>query len=164
MKQPENIRNYKNIAVIKFDSPDPVVSYKMTEKISVRFANRGFNVLDRGKLKKLADEDALIQSGVSDPIRTALAGIGITGLVFGNVEKYDCESQKAWTWTGMSPERTTKEDCSAVMSVKLVDINSGEVIWKIRKSHSEYAEDMTAQTVLGIVLAEIEEEMPEIQQ
>jgi curli biogenesis system outer membrane secretion channel CsgG len=164
VKQSADIQNYKNIVVIKFDSPDPGVGYKMTDKIAVRFGSRGFNVLERSKLKKLINEEALVQSGLSASEKAALAGIGVNALILGSVDKYECEAKKAWTWTGFAPEQIRKGDCRASMSVRMVDINSGEVLWEAKKAHAENAEGMTAQTVLGIVLAEIEEVIPRIQE
>ncbi len=164
VKQSADVQGYKNIAVIKFDSPDPIVGYKMTDKITVRFAGKGFNVLERSKLKKLINEEALVRAGLSESDKAALRSSGINALVFGSVDKYECETQKAWVWTDFAPAQIRKNDCRAAMSVRMVDINSGEVLWEAKKSHDENAEGMTAQTVLGIVLAWIEEKIPAIQQ
>ena len=164
VRQSAVIQQFKNIAVVQFESSDPLVGNKMAEKISVRFGGRGFNVLERSRLKKLINEEKVARSGLSDPDKAALAAAGVDALVSVAVDKYECEAKKTWTWTGFAPEQIRKDRCWAAMTVRMFDIGSGEVLWEAKKARTEYAVGMTAQTVLGIVLAEIEEEMPRIRE
>lgn len=164
LKQSAVLRGYRDIAVIQFACPDAAVGQKTAGKIAHRFASRGFNIIDQGKLKKLADEERLSRSGLSEADKSALGGGGIKAVVFGVIEKYACEGNKAWTWTGRAPRQVEQSTCHASLSLKMVDTGSGKTLWEAYDSDSEDGEGMTAKTVLGIVLSRIEDKIPAIRQ
>lgn len=157
-----DFKNYKNVAVIRFDSKDIDAGIKTAGKIAVRLGERGFNIFEQNKLKKLLDEDVVVKSGLTEADKSALKASGINAIVFGALTRYECETKKAWIWKGFAPEQIGKNKCHASLSVKMIDIVSGETIWEADDSQSEYEVKMTEAKVLGIVLSRIEDVMPGI--
>ncbi|MBI3592516.1 MAG: hypothetical protein HY099_03410 [Nitrospirae bacterium] len=158
------MQNYKKIAVVAFNCPDASAGQKTADRFVLKFGRRGYNVIERSKLKKLVNEDALVNSGLTEADKSALEHNGINALVLGSITRYDCQTKKEWIWTGFSPEQITKNLCHAALSLKMVAVSSGEVIWEAYDSHSEYDEGMTARTVLEIVISRLEEKIPLIKQ
>jgi len=157
-----NLQDYRNIAVMNFDCPDASAGEKLAGKVAVRFARKGFNVLDERKLKKPANGTGKTGTSLSDDYKAALELNNVRAVVFGSIAKYECEASNAWTWTGFAPEKVEKRRCHASLSLKMVDPRSGETIWEAYDSQSEYARGMTEKGVLGIVLSRIEEEIPAV--
>ncbi len=110
--------------------------------------------------------------------KTSLQANGIKAVVFGTIDRYDCRTQKEWTWTGFEPEKTSFDLCTASLSIRVVDAATGAIIWQTQEAHSEKAPSMarqmvkeshakrkmsvTARMVMERVLTKVEDEIPKI--
>ncbi|MBI4381276.1 MAG: hypothetical protein HY574_08800 [candidate division NC10 bacterium] len=87
----------RKIAIADFQGPGgSAVSNKVVTKL---LAGRRFDILERARLAHVIDELALSQSGIVDATTAAKVGkaAGVDALVFGQVETYQVEDERAVT-------------------------------------------------------------------
>jgi curli biogenesis system outer membrane secretion channel CsgG len=156
------MQNYSTIAIAKFVSPDLAIGQRVAERLAVKFAEAGFTVTRYEKIKKLSGRDILTSPELTPVEKAALQASGIKAVLYGNIDSYECQTQKEWTWTGFAPEKTSFEICRASLSIRVVDAATGEIIWQTQGANSEKAAKLTARMVMERVLSRIEEEIPKI--
>ncbi len=156
------MQNYNTVTIAKFVSPDPAIGERVAARIAVRFAADGYSVTRRETLKKLSGKDLLISPELTPDDKALLKANGIKAVVYGTIDRYECQTQKEWTWTGFAPEKASFQFCRASFSIKVVDSVTGDIVWQTQGARSEKQPDETARMVLERVLTRIEDEIPKI--
>jgi len=157
-------KDYKRIVVLGIEGPDAVIAGKTAERFVRKFERKGFTVIERSKLKKIAGEDILTRTTLKDEDRPLLENDGVRAFVVGSISTYECQKKKIWTWTGFAPEKDVTYTCQAALQLRMVDVRTGEVLWEAVKSHKETAEEMTARMALEIVIGKMDEELPRVRE
>jgi curli biogenesis system outer membrane secretion channel CsgG len=88
------------------------LSKMVTDAMTLAFIKKGFNVIDKNQLKKIIDENLIIQSGLTEEIRNSLALAKIDVAVIGNV---------------VVKRKLLGEDMS--LSLNMYDVRSGDLLW-----------------------------------
>lgn len=160
VKPTMDFSKYKKIAIVRLESQDSSVGQEVADTIAISFSKRGYNVIERSQLRAIVDENIFIQSGITEDSKKALRIAGIEALVIGSVTKYDCTSERsAFVYQGIGAS-VTSNSCIASLSIKMVDVSTGDVLWTSQGSHSLKAAGMTAGKVMQEVIAEIEQSIP----
>ncbi|MBF0557846.1 MAG: hypothetical protein HQL08_03590 [Nitrospirae bacterium] len=155
---------YSSIAVAKFVSPEPAIGQRVAERLAVKFAAAGYSVTRFEKLAKISGKDVLTSTALTPTDKAALQANGIKAVLYGAIERYECQSEQKWSWTGYAPEKVSLQSCSASLSIRIVDSSTGLTVWQTNGAHSEKAPDVTARMVMERVLTKIEDEIPQIRQ
>jgi len=150
----------KKIAVTRFESREPSVGQEVADVMAISFLKAGYGAVERSQLKYIIDENRLSQTGLTDDNKKALKLAGIEALVMGSVGKYDCVSDREAVAYGQIAIASTLSNCQASLSIKMVDVNSGDVIWTGQGSHALKAQNMTAGRVMQTVISDIEKSIP----
>lgn len=153
---------YKKIAIIKFDClSDPTAGQEVADIIALEFIKRGYDVIERSQLNAIIDENILISSGLTESNKSALQLSGIDGIVVGSLSRYDCYPSKAPIYyMGKILAVLNTNKCYASLSLKMLDVKKGEVIWAANGSHSRDAVNMTAYKALQEVIDILREQIP----
>jgi curli biogenesis system outer membrane secretion channel CsgG len=151
---------YKKVAVIKFDCRESTVGQEVSDRIALSFMKKGYNVIERSQLTSVIDENSIMAAGLTEINRSALQLGGIEAVVVGSVTRYDCEQSKFAVFTGGTAIAATRNLCHASISIKMLNIQNGEVLWAGQGSHSLKGKNMTAGSVLQKLIEKIEVQMP----
>jgi hypothetical protein len=154
--------NYNSIAIAKFVSPEPAIGLRVAERLAVKFASAGYSVTKYEKLIKISGKDILTSTELSSADKAALKANSIKAVLYGTIDRYECVTEKKWSWTGYAPEKISLQSCSASLSIKIVDSSTGLTVWQTNRAYSEKAQDTTARMVMERVLTKIEDEIPKI--
>lgn len=112
-------------------------------------------------MRAVVDEEVLRLSGLTEESKRALQVSGVSGVVVGSVSRYDCVPSRIFLYlygAGYYPINTNK--CHASLSVKMLDVETGEVVWTANGAHSMEDINMTANKVLQEVLTIIHKNIP----
>lgn len=163
IKPDTDFSQYKNIAVVKFDClPNPTVGQEVADTVLLEFIKKGYNVIERSQLRSIIDEEVLIQSGLTEANKSALQIRGIDAIVIGSVSNYNCQPSRApiyYMGTLLGVLNTNL--CHASLSIKMIDVNTADIVWVANGSHSINAVGMTANKVMQEVMKKISKEIPD---
>lgn len=161
MKPGINFSQYKRIAVLRFDSSfSSAVGQEVSDTIGLEFSRKGYNVIERSQLKAIIAEEQLEQYGLTEPNKIELRLAGINAIVVGSISRYDCFAhQQLIPFMGTIIPLITN-NCHVSLSCKMLDVDTGELIWAANGAHSMDDVNMTANKVLQEVLKKISREIP----
>jgi curli biogenesis system outer membrane secretion channel CsgG len=151
---------YKKVAVIKFDCRNPIVGQEVSDRIALSFMKKGYNVVERSQLKSIIDENAITASGLTEANRAALKLGGVDASVIGTVTRYDCEQSKDAVTTKGRTRVTTKNLCHVSISLKMLNVQTGDILWGGQGSYSLRRSNMTAGRILEKLIEKMEAEIP----
>jgi curli biogenesis system outer membrane secretion channel CsgG len=153
---------YKRCAVVQFHcSSNPSIGQEVADAIALEFMKKGYDVIERSQLESVLDEDDLRAYGLTESSKSALRLAGVNAIVTGSVSRYSCHpSSVPIFYQGAILGVMNTSDCHASVSLKMLDVGTGEVLWAANGSHSENAVGMTAQKVLHEVLDKVADEIP----
>ncbi len=155
-----NFSNFKKIAVIKFDCPTSSAAQEVSDIIGLEFIKRGFHIIERSQLRAIVTEEELIQSGLIESNRSALKISGVNAIIVGSVSRYDCHPDKMIMFLMGSPFVLNTNNCHASVSLKMLDVQTGDIIWAANGAHSMNDVNMTANKVLVKVLELLKDQIP----
>lgn len=151
---------YKKIAVMKFDCTNESVGQEVSDLISITLMQKGYDIAERSQLKAIIDENNIIQSGLTDKDITALKIRGVDVIMVGSVTRYDCEQSRHFVATQYGAASGTKNLCHTSLSMKMLSLQSGDILWAAQGSHSIKGTGMTAGKVLQRILQDMNEQIP----
>lgn len=154
---------YRKIAVIALDCPaNPAIGQEVADTIALEFLKKGYHVIERSQLRAIINEEVLKLSGLTEESKRALQVSGVSGVVVGSVSRYDCVPSRVFLYlygSGYYPLNTNK--CHASLSVKMLHVETGEVVWMANGAHSMEDINMTASKVLQKVMRIICKNIPQ---
>ena len=152
---------YFKIAVVGFSClPNPTVGQEVADIVALEFLKQGYNVIERSQLRHMLQEEKLKQVGLTEETKSVLRLSGISALIMGSVSRYDCRpSRTIVPFMGTYIPMNTS-DCHASLSLKMLDVQTGQVIWAANGSHSQNAVNMTSSKVLRQVINIISQQIP----
>jgi len=152
---------YSKIAVVGFSClPNPTVGQEVADIVALEFLKKGYDVIERSQLSSILQEEKLKQTGLTEEAKSKLRLSGICAIVTGSVSRYDCRpSRTILPFMGTFIPMNTS-DCHASLSLKMLCVQTGQVIWAANGSHSENAANMTANKVLRQVINIISQQIP----
>ena len=153
---------YKRCAVVRFHcSSNPSVGQEVADAIALEFMKKGYNVIESSQLEAVLDEEDLRLYGLTESNKSALRLAGVSAIITGSVSRYNCHPSSApiyYMGTLLGVMNTNNCHCS--VSLKMIDVYTGEVLWAANGSHSVNAVNMTAHKVLREVLKKLSREIP----
>lgn len=99
---------YKNIAVTKFNASNPGDGQEVADIVSIEFAKKGYNLIERNRLQDLLDEATLQMSGLTQSTKESLKLAGVDALVVGSVGSYQCTPGKVKILDSMCSQYESK--------------------------------------------------------
>lgn len=155
-----NFSNFKKIAIVRFDCPNSGAGQEVADTIGLEFIKHGFNVIERSQLRAVINEEVLVQSGLVEQTRDALKVSGIDSIVVGSVGVYECRPDKVIAFLFGAPIVMNTNNCQASVSMKMLDVQTGDILWAANGSHSVNAVNTTANKVLKMVIDTLSEQIP----
>jgi len=152
---------HKKLAVLKFTCKDTGIGQEVSDLIAMEFMKKGYDVVERSQLQAIIDENAIINAGLTDTSISELKLKGINTIVNGAVTRYDCQQRLFLIPTQYGSAGGSKEQCHVSLSLKMLDVKSGEVIWATQASHSLRGKNMTAGQVMSEIMEKLERELPQ---
>jgi curli biogenesis system outer membrane secretion channel CsgG len=136
-----NQAQYQKIAVMDLDGSDREEGKALAESLVPVFMQAGFNVIERTGLQKLLQEQQLGMTGVLDSNAISKIGnvAGIQALVLGSYHikaKSNTTTTRVWrrgvfrrARPGAARSVTTTKSVFDALSVRLVDVATGEILF-----------------------------------
>lgn len=156
-----DIKNYSKIGITKFIcSSDPVAGQEVADIIALQFIKKGFDVIERTQLEAILAEEEITQIGITEPTKLKLRLKGISGVIVGSLTRYECQTVTVPFVYGYMAVGITTNNCHASLAVKLLDVETGSLLWAANGSHSINEEGMTAGKVLKEVMDGLQKEIP----
>lgn len=163
VKPGTNFSDYKSIAVMQFESAAPGVGQEVSDLIGMEFLKKGFKVVERSQLRAIVDENVLIQTGLTEESSKMLKIAGISCLVVGTVSSFSSSSTSAPIMVdGKYAGSLPVNNCSVSLSIKMLDVSDGSLIWSASGSHSEQSMGLTPQKVLKMIMDKMKDNMPSL--
>lgn len=148
--------DYKKIAVVRFDSSDYGAGQEVSDTIGLEFIKRGFNVIERSQLRAVIDEEALVQSGLIESAKSALKISGVNSIVVGSISSYNCRP----CIIAAGSLALSTNNCHVSLSMKMLDVQTGDILWAANGAHSRNDVNMTANKVLKVVIEALADQIP----
>ena len=141
---------------------NPSVGQEVADTIAIEFIKKGYNVIERSQLETLIEERKLRQVGLlRESTKEALLFSGIDSIVVGAVGTYYCvPSSLPIFFMGAILGVLPTNDCHVSISLKMLDVRTGNILWAANGSHSKNDANMTANKVLQGLLRRFSREIP----
>jgi curli biogenesis system outer membrane secretion channel CsgG len=155
--------NYRKCAITQLDcASNPSVGQEVSDTIAIEFIRKGFNIIERSQLEAILEEEKLRQVGLlREPTKEALLLSGIDSIVVGAVGSYYCApSSVPIFFMGKILGVMPTNNCHASISLKMLDVRTGDILWAANGSHSKNGTNMTANKVLQVLLRRFSYEIP----
>jgi len=159
-KPDADFSKYRKLAVIRFACSEPSIGQEVSDTIALHLMKRGYDIAERSQLSAVISENAIIDSGLTDKDRSALKLQGVDLLILGSVTRYDCQQSRFIVPSAYGAIGGSTNLCHASISLKMVNIQNGEVLWAAQGSHSLKGGSMTAGKLLQKVIKAMENKMP----
>ncbi len=153
---------YKKIAVLKFKNPKNETSgQEAADILALGFVKLGYHVVGSAQIASLIDQGEIYSSGLTPEIKTKLKSSGIDSVVTGTVNEYFCSGSDS-----ILPllKAGGENHCSATATTKMLDLDSGEIVWGATGSDAQDGKWVTADSVLRSVMQKLQETIPNITQ
>jgi curli biogenesis system outer membrane secretion channel CsgG len=151
---------YRKIAVLNFECANTAIGQEVSDIFAFSLRKKGYDVIDRSRIKAIIDEAMLSQSGLTDSNLTLLKLRGANSVLVGSVTRYDCEQSRMLIPTRMGPIGGSKNLCQVSLSIKMLDVSNGDIIWATQGAYSGKGKNLTAAQALKYVIDEIEPQIP----
>ncbi len=152
---------YKKIAVIKFKNPkDEAAGQEAADNLALGFVKLGYNVVGSSQIASLIDQGDIYTSGLTPEIKARLKSAGIDGVVTGTVDDFFCSCTTA---SALPLVRQCEDNhCSVTASARMLDLDSGEIVWGATDSDSQDGRWVTADSVLRSVVKKLQSTIPNV--
>ena len=129
-----NPKSYKKIAVLDFSAPDSAkqVSNEIADLVGLELMKMDYQVVERNQIKSILNEHELSMSGVvyDEKRKYILEIAGADIIMLGSIGRYEVTKQfLMMPIYGMGSMGVTVIKASASCTLKLIDINSGKLLW-----------------------------------
>lgn len=156
-KDDVDFSKYNKVSVVRLDSiSNQSAGQEIADIVALEFMKKGYQVVERSQLKSIIDEEALRHTGLSADSKEKLKIAGIDAIITGSVANYDC-APSAVEYQGIKINQTT---CSVTLALKMLDVNTGELVWAANGSHSDSGIQLNAQQVLKEIIKKLEKVIP----
>ncbi len=153
---------YKKIAVIKFKNPkNEPAGQEAADILALGFVKMGYNVVGGAQIASLIDQGDIYTSGLTPEIKAKLRSSGIDSVVMGTVNDYFCSRSES-----ILPALKDCGDnhCCVTASARMLDLDSGEIVWGATDSEAQDGRWVTADSVLRSVMQKLQETIPNVSQ
>jgi hypothetical protein len=148
------------IAVMKFSSIEsPAYGQEAANLLALAFMQKGYNVVDASNVLAVADQDKLYSGVLTDEIKTKFKNQGVKVIVLGTIHDYSCLSVASRFLALFSVDSYT-QFCRVAISVKMIKLDSGEILWGVSRSGEDAGDSINAGMVLRNMIQELENELP----
>jgi hypothetical protein len=151
---------YKKIAVIKFKNPkNESAGQEASDILALGFVKLGYNVVGSAQIAELIDQGDVYTSGLTPQIKARLKSSGIDSVVTGTVNEYFCSRSES-----VLPllKECGDNHCSVTVSARMLDLDSGEIVWGATGSDAQDGRWITADSVLRSLMQKLQETIPNI--
>lgn len=151
---------YKRVAVIKFNNPSNEESgQEAADILSLGFLKQGFNVVGSSQISGLIDQDDVNENGLSPEIKARLKSIGVDCIVSGTINEYFCSGREK---TPLYVREEGINRCSSTVTTKMLDLETGEIVWGTTVSDVQEGKWVTEDSVLRAIMHNIQATIPNI--
>ena len=151
---------YRRIAILKFTSDNAGIGQEVSDYFAIQMMKKGYDVVERSQLKGIIDEATLVGAGLTDSQKAPLLLSGITSLLVGSVSQYNCEQSGSLIPTTLGHVRVNKNLCHVSLSLKALDVKTGNILWAAQCSDSDKGRHATAAKVLSNMIPHVAEQIP----
>lgn len=150
----------EKIAVIKFNnSESPATGQEAANLLALAFMQKGYSIIDASNIMSQADQDKLYNGALTGEIKTKFRNSGVSAIVMGAIHDYSCTNVASPFLALFSIDSYTQY-CNVAISVKMIKLDSGEILWGVSRSGEDAGNTVNAATVLRSMIQEMENELP----
>jgi Tfp pilus assembly protein PilF len=138
-----DLHKYRQIAVLPFaDAPSAPQSGQIAQGLAIQtFSKSGFNVMERGRLDYVLNEQKLSLSGLIDTVHAIKMGklLGVTAVVVGEVGQYSVRQRHTDTTNFQIPisgqtfnipiQGKQWEEAFVSISLRVIDVETSQLIY-----------------------------------
>lgn len=99
-------------STLKLSPQSESLSQMVTDAMTMAFIKKGFNMIDKNQLKRVVDENLIIQSGLTEETRNTLALAKVDAVIIGSV---------------VVKRKLLSENMS--LSMNMYDVRNGNLLW-----------------------------------
>lgn len=152
-----DFENYKKLAVTSFLCDSEYLSGQtLADFITVEFMRKGYQIVERNQMKIIIDEKVLNTTGLTETQKKNLKILGIDAIITGTFQSKRSSIPQLPEVKEMIFEQNSN------MSVKMIDSQTGEVLWLSNGLHSEKSSNINFQNIITIFLNDLRPQIPEI--
>jgi len=156
-----NFPKVGKLAVIKFSGiASSAASQEAANLLSLAFMRKGYKVVDASNILTSVEQGKLYTEVLTPEVKSKFNKYGVDVIVLGTIHDYSCTYVANWFLASFQID-TYRTYCRANISVKMIKLDSGELLWGMSRSGEDTGDDMNAGTVLRSIIQELEYELPE---
>jgi curli biogenesis system outer membrane secretion channel CsgG len=147
--------NYNKLSIVSVNvKADKISEQEITDVLTVEFMKKDYNLIERSKIKMIMDERVLAASGLTEQSKSALKVSGINAIVTGS---FTGSQVKVLPVKDTDP---VLNECNVSISLKMLDVNTGEIIWAANGSLSGKDADLTEQKLFRDIVHDLQDKIP----
>ncbi len=148
------------ISVMKFNNIEsPAYGQEAANLLALAFMHKGYSVIDASNVLSVADQDKLYSGVLTNEIKTKFKNNGVNAIVMGTIHDYSC-TNVASNFLALFSINSYSQLCRTAISVKMIKLDSGELLWGVSRSGEDGGDNINAGNVLRNMIQELENELP----
>jgi len=137
----------------------PASGQEASNLLALAFMRKGYNVIDASNVLASADQNTLYTEVLTPEVKAKFKHYGVGSIVLGTIHDYSC-TNVASRFLALFNIDSYTQYCRVAISVKMIQLDSGEVLWGVSRSGEDSGNDINQGTVLRSTIMELENELP----
>lgn len=151
-----DFENYKKLAVTSFVCDSEYLSGQtLADFVTVEFMKKGYQIIERNQMKTIIDEKILNTTGLTENQKKSLKISGIDAIITGTFQSKRVLLQQ------VPDVKEQLFEQNSIMTVKMIDSQTGEVLWLANGLHTEKNSNISFQNIINSFINELKSQIPE---
>ena len=148
------------IAIMKFNAGAFSASgQEAANLLALAFMQKGYNVIDASNILALVDQEKLYTEVLTPEVKAKFKRSGVNSIVLGIIHDYSCTNVSS-SFLALFNIESYRQYCRVAISVKMIQLDSGEILWGVSRSGEDAGDSINAGTVLRSIVMELEKDLP----
>jgi hypothetical protein len=148
------------IAIMKFNNGEFSASgQEAANLMALVFMQKGYNVIDASNILTSADQEKLYAEVLTPEVKAKFKHSGVSSIVLGTIHDSSCTNVSSGFLALFNIE-SYRQYCRVAISVKMIKLDSGEILWGVSRSGEDAGDDINAGTVLRSMIMKLENDLP----
>lgn len=148
------------IAIVKFKNIEsPASGQEAASLLALAFIRKGYNVIDANHMIASSDQDKIYYEVLTPEVKAKFKRYGVDAIVLGTIHDYACTNISS-RFLALFNIDSYSLYCHAAVSVKMIHLDSGKILWGVSRSGEDAGDGINAGTVLRAMIMDLENEIP----
>ncbi|MCX6224450.1 MAG: hypothetical protein NTV01_06820, partial [Bacteroidia bacterium] len=148
------------IAIMKFNNIEfPASGQEAANLLSFAFMQKGYSVIDASNVLTPSEQDKIYTEVLTPEVKAKFKNYGVNAIVLGTMHDYSC-THLASRFLALFSIDSYTQYCRVIISVKMIKLDSGEILWGVSRSGEDAGDSINAGTVLRSMVKELGNELP----